>query len=167
MSTIEFVAYFKELHEKAKSGSLTPSERVRYDSARAQFVRLVMVSQQLGHAGETLRSNLRMAKMLKVELRPDEGPPLRLSTMDLASGGFAVLLSGGMKVGKSVAFTLFLPNPNGGGTTPVTGRCVVASCRPQTALFRVSFRFEALPPPVQEQLDIALIDAVLERFAKT
>lgn len=166
MSKLEFVAHFKHLHEKAKSRSLTSEERVMYASARGQFVRLVLVSQQLGRAGETLRSNLRMAKMLKLELRPEDGEPLRLSTMDLASGGFAALIPGGMKVGRAAGFTLHLPNKNGSGTAPLSGRCVVASCRPQTALFRVSFRFDNLPPVEQEELDMALIDAVLERFSK-
>jgi hypothetical protein len=40
------------------------------------------------------------------------------------------------------------------------------SSRPQTGAFRVSVKFEPLPPAVQERLDVTLIDAVLERFAQ-
>ena len=165
MGTFEFLAEFRALHDKAKNGTLTAAERPRYDMARSQFARMVLVAQQLGHAGETLRSSLRMAKMLKVELRPEDGEPLRASTINLASGGFAVLLPTGLRVGKKAGFTLNLP-AMGGGTSPITGRVVVASSRPQTSLFRVSFHFENLEPAAAEQLDMALIDAVLERFTK-
>lgn len=164
MTPKEFVAQFRALHEKAKSGKLTPAERVQYGSGRTQFIRFVVVAQELGQTGKTLRSNLRMAKLLKVELKPDGGDVLRLSTMDLASGGFAALVQGGMKIGHPATFTLFLP-ASGGAPNPIQGRCTVASSRPQTGLFRVSFRFEGLAPEAQEKLDVALIDAVLERFS--
>lgn len=166
MGTIEFIKDFKALHEKAKNGTLNPSERVRYESARTQFARMVVVAQQLAHTGQTLRATLRMAKMLKVEIRPEDGPPFRGSTIDLASGGFAVLMPSGMRVGKGAGFTLHLPAPTGGGTAPIDGRVVVASSRPQTTLFRVSFHFQELLPSAKEQLELALIDAVLERFTK-
>jgi hypothetical protein len=159
MSANAFVTQFRRLHEKAKSKTLTAAERLEYTAGRSQLMRLVIVAQQMGHAGATLRSNLRMAKLLKVELRPEGGDTMRVSTIDLASGGFAALIQGGLKVGHSAAFTLHLP-----GGAPMTGRCVVASSRPQSGAFRVSFRFDNLSPAAQEQLDMVLIDAVLERF---
>lgn len=165
MGTLEFLAEFKALHEKAKNGALTPPERKHYEQARTQFGRMVVIAQQLGHTGQTLRSNLRMAKVLKVELRFGEGEPIRASTLDLASGGFAILMGNTMKVGASAAFSLYLP-PGAGSSGPIAGRVVVASARPHGALFRVSFRFETLHPTAQEQLEMALIDAVLERFSR-
>jgi PilZ domain len=165
MGTLEFLGEFKTLHEKVKKGALTLTERARYDMARAQLGRMVLLSQQLTHGGDPLRSSLRMAKMLKVEVRPDEGDPIRASTIDLASGGFAILLPTGIRVGKGAGFTLYLPG-TGGGSAPITGRAAVASSIPQTALFRVSFRFENLHPSAQEQLDMVLIDAILERFTR-
>src|SRR5690349_20354468 len=110
MSPQEFVAQLKALHEKAKSGRLTPAGRAQYTAGRTQFTRFVLVAQELGRAGQTLRSSLRMGKMLKAELRPDDGEQLRLSTMDLSSNGFAALIQGGLKVGKGAAFTLYLPS---------------------------------------------------------
>jgi len=166
MGTPEFLAEFKALHEKAKKGTLTAAERLRYDSGRTQFTRLVIMAQQLAHAGQTLRSSLRMAKMLKVEIRPDEGDVVRASTIDLATGGFAVLMPTGWRVGRGAAFTLHLPSPTGSGLAPISGRVVVASSRPQTSLFRVSFRFDDLQTSAQEQLELALVDAVLERFTR-
>src|SRR5262249_40307327 len=64
MSTLQFLADFRVLHEKAKKGSLTPLEKERYRDARVQFGRMVVIAQQLGHSGQTLRSTLRMSKML-------------------------------------------------------------------------------------------------------
>jgi hypothetical protein len=164
MSTLAFIAEFKALHDKAKKGTLTSLERTRYADARLQFSRLVVIAQQLGHSGQTLRSDLRMAKMLKVEVRPDAGEPLRVATIDLASGGFASLIPTRLTVGTGAGFTLYLPASAGGGTAPISGRCTVASVRSQGNTFRVSFKFDKLVPEAQEQLEIALIDAVLERF---
>jgi hypothetical protein len=164
MGTPEFLQEFKTLHSKAKNGSMTPAERARYEALRPQFNTMVMVAQAIGHTGRTLRATLRMAKVLKVELRPDGSDPIKASTIDLASGGFASLLPVGMRVGVSADFTLFLPN-GAGRTTPLVGRVSVASSRPQTSVFRVSFKFEKLEPQAKEQLDITLIDAVLERFS--
>jgi hypothetical protein len=166
MGTLEFLTEFKALHAKAKNGSLLPVERARYEAGRTQLERLLIVAQQMGHSGQTLRSNLRMAKMLKVEITPDDGPPIKASTIDLASGGFAALIPAGLRTGKSAKFALYLPAA-GGGSSPISGRVVVASSRPQTALFRVSFRFENLDAVAKEQLTMVLIDAILERFTKT
>jgi hypothetical protein len=157
-SSLQFLADFKVLHEKARNKSLTPAERIAYTQARVQFSRFVVMAQSLGHAGQTLRSNLRMAKMLKVEVRPDAGDPIRGSTVDLASGGFALLVPRSMVVGKGAAFTLNLPRE------AISGRCVVASSRNQAGLFRVSFKFENLTPDAEEHLAVTLIDAVLERL---
>lgn len=161
-----FVTGFRALHEKAKNGTLTPAERATYRDARTQLERMLYVAQKMGDAGQTLRASLRMPKMLKLELTPDDGELMRLSTIDLASRGFAALIPSGLRVGREASFTLYLPSHSGSGTTPVMGRCVVASSRPQVSLFRVSFRFAALAPDVQELLEITLIDAVLERFTK-
>jgi hypothetical protein len=163
---LKFVSEFKKLHEKMKKGALTPSERARYDESRAELGRLITMSQQLGHAGDALRSTLRMSKMLKVEIRPDGGELAKSSTIDLSAGGFATLVGAGFAVGKKAAFTLHLPKLGGGGPEPISGRCEVVSSRPQTGAFRVSFKFEPLPPASQERLNVALIDAVLERFAQ-
>lgn len=159
-----FLREFKALHEKAKKGTISPEERVRYEAARKQFGGMVLIAQQLGHTGRTLRATLRMSKVLKVELRTAGiEQPIKASTIDLASGGFASLLPVGLRVGQTADFTLHLP-AIGGGTQPISGKVTVASSRLQTSLFRVSFKFEPLAPEAKALLETALIDAVLERF---
>jgi hypothetical protein len=166
MSTPEFIAEFRQLHERAKKGALTPVEKNRYVIARAQFERIVVIAQEIGHSGRTLRSTLRMSKLLKVEVKPNGGDAIKSSTIDVSSNGFAMLVSAGMVVGRTGTFALHLPKI-GGGSEPVSGRCRVASSRTQSGLFRVSFHIVELSPDNQQRLDFALIDAVLERFDPT
>ena len=139
-----WITRFRELHEKAKSGALAPADLAEYQQSRRELGRLLLVAQQMGPGGGTLRAALRIAQLIKVELELGGSEPERTSTMDLASGGFAALLPASQPLGRSVAFTLHLPAFSGGGTQPVRGTSKVASSR--------------------ELLDIALIDFVLRRF---
>ncbi|MDB5220190.1 MAG: type pilus assembly PilZ [Myxococcaceae bacterium] len=164
MSTLAFIARFRELHEKAKAGSLPAQQRPEYEQSRRELGRLLLVAQQMNHNGKTLRSALRIAQLIKVELELGGSAPERTSTMDLASGGFAALLPASQPVGRVVGFTLHVPAFAGGGTQPITGKAKVASARSQGGLHRVSFSFDALTPANQELLDMAIIDYVLRRF---
>jgi hypothetical protein len=164
MSSLAFITRFRELHEKAKSGSLKPADRPEYEQSRRELGRLLLVAQQMSHSGQTLRGALRIAQLIKVEIDLGGSAPERTSTMDLASGGFAALLPASQPAGRIVGFTLHVPALSGGGTQPMRGKAKVASSRPQGGLYRVSFSFEAVPPADRELLDMALIDFVLRRF---
>lgn len=164
MSTLAFIARFRELHDKAKAGSLPAQDRAEYQQARRELGRLLLVAQQMSHNGRTLRAALRIAQLIKAELDLGGTTPERTSTMDLASGGFAALVPASQPVGRVVGFTLFVPAFSGAGTQPITGKAKVASTRAQGSLHRVSFSFESLTPDNQELLDMAIIDFVLRRF---
>ena len=47
---------------------------------------------------------------------------------------------------------------------PIAGQVTAATVRPQGGMVKVSFKFEKLLTNELEQLDIALIDAILERL---
>lgn len=164
MSTLAFIARFRELHEKAKSGSLGAQDRPEYVQSRRELGRLLLVAQHMNHNGKTLRSALRIAQLIKVELDVGGSTPERTSTMDLASGGFAALLPASQPMGRVVGFTLHVPAFAGSGTQAISGKAKVASTRSQGSLHRVSFSFDALTPANQELLDMAIIDYVLRRF---
>jgi hypothetical protein len=164
VSTLSFIRRFRELHEKAKSGAIAPAERSEYEQSRSELGRLVLVAQQMGHDGHTQRSALRVAHLVKVEIDLGGPAPERTSTMDLASGGFAALLSSSQPIGRSVKFTLRLPAFSGSGTHPVTGTAMVASSRPQGGGHRVSFSFDTLARDDRELLEMSIIDIVLRRF---
>jgi len=163
MSTFAFIKRFRDLHDKAKKGTLQEPERAEYVIARNELGRLLLVAQHVNHSGETLRNRLRVAQLIKVELDLGVGAPLKTSTIDLAAGGFAVLLPGGHAVGTVVGFKLFLPSFTG-SPRPVDGKARVASSRPQTGGFRVSFSFVELSPADREHLEVVIIDSVLARF---
>ncbi len=163
MSTFSFITRFRELHEKAKGGILPPKLRPEYEQSRRELGRLMLVAQQMNHGGQTLRSALRIAQLIKVELDLGGSSLDKTSTMDLSSGGFAALLPAGQAIGRTVPFTLHLPALSA-GSQPLKGVAKVASSRLQGGLHRVSFSFEKMPPADQEQLDIVIIDFVLRRF---
>ncbi len=163
MSTGAFINRFRELHEKAKGGTLSEPLRAEYDQLRRELGRLMVVAQQMSRGGSTLRSTLRIAQLIKVELDLGGPAPERTSTMDLASGGFATLMPSAQPVGKRVPFTLQVPSfPS--GTQPLKGVARVASTRPQGGLHRVSFSFETMTPEDRAHLDMVIIDFVLRRF---
>jgi PilZ domain-containing protein len=164
MSTLAFITRFRELHERAKAGSLPAQDRGEYQQARRELGRLLLVAQQMSHNGKTLRAALRIAQLIKAEIDLGGPAPERTSTMDLASGGFAALLPASQPVGRVVGFTLHVPAFSGAGTQPISGKAKVASARSQGGLHRVSFSFDSLTPENQELLDIAIIDFVLRRF---
>ncbi|AKV02108.1 type IV pilus assembly PilZ [Labilithrix luteola] len=164
MTTGQYIARFRELHDRAKSGSLNEKELVEYRQARTEFSRLMMVAQQLNRSGKTLRSTLRIAQLFKVELDLGAPPAVRTTTVDLATGGFAALLPMNEPLGKVVGFTLNVPVV-GNAPSAIRGTARVASSRPHGGLFRVSFTFEPLKPAEQEQLEVVIIDSVLARFA--
>lgn len=164
MSGLAFIARFRGLHEQAKAGTLPQTDRGEYEQARRELGRLLLVAQQMSSGGPTLRSSLRIAQLVKVDLQLVSSRPERTSTMDLASGGFAVLLPSSLPLGRVVPFTLHLPALAGGGTQPMSGTSKVASARIQGGLHRVSFSFDSLAPADREHLDITIIDYVLSRF---
>ncbi|MDB4933672.1 MAG: type pilus assembly PilZ [Labilithrix sp.] len=164
MSTLAFITRFRELHEKAKGGTLSPQLRPEYEQARRELGRLLLIAQQMSHNGKTLRSALRIAQLVKVEIDLGGPSPERTSTMDLASGGFAALLPASQPTGRVVGFTLHVPALSGGGTQPIKGKGKVASSRQQGTLHRVSFSFEGMAAADREVLEMAIIDYVLRRF---
>lgn len=155
------------LHEKAKQGPLSSGDRIEYEQARRELGRFMIIAQQLNHGGKTLRSNLRVAQLMKVELDFGEGKPEKAATIDLASGGFAVLLPWAKPVGAMVPFTLHLPALGASGPKPMTGMARVASARTQGTSFRVSFSFETIDPVGREHLEMVMIDSILARFRPT
>lgn len=164
MSALAFINRFRELHEKAKAGSLAPNLRGEYEQLRRELGRIMIVAQQMNRGGQTLRANLRIAQLIKVELDLGGPVPEKTSTMDLASGGFAAVLPASQPVGKLVGFLLQVPGFTAGTPQPLRGTAKVASTRVQGSLHRVSFAFETLSAADQEHLDMVIIDFVLRRF---
>jgi hypothetical protein len=164
MGSEEFISRLRVLHDKAKRGTLTAAERPEYEQSRRELGRLLLVAQQMSRSGQTLRNQFRVAQLIKIEVDMGGSAPEKTSTIDLAGGGFAVLLPAMMRVGRVARFTLHLPAMNGSGKVPISGTAKVASCRAQGNLHRVSFSFDTLEPNDREQLEMVIVDSVLARF---
>jgi hypothetical protein len=159
-STLSFLAQVRELHDKAKKGLLTEPERLDYERGRRELGRLILVAQQVGHAGQTLRARLRVAHLAKVELGDT---PERASTLDVATGGFAVLVPAPRRIGQVTKFALWLPSFSG-GNQEIRGTVRVASSRPHGTGYRVSFAFVEIGSEAQSHLDMVIFDWILAKL---
>jgi hypothetical protein len=159
-----FLAALKGLHAKAKAGTMTEDERARYADGCEQITREIIAADQAKDPGKFRRVNLRVVLNIMVELRPERGVPTHTLTVDVGSGGFAILLpparlvaSSGIGLDKSLAFTLFL------APEKIEGRCTVVSSRVlDGSRVRVGFAFDALDPIVRRPLDLAIFDVILD-----
>ncbi len=163
--TNDFIRSLRQLHDKAKNGTLSGAEKSEYERKRDELGRLMIVAQNIGHGGATLRSNLRIAQLIKVEIDTATEQPYRTVTIDLASGGFAVLMAAQFPVGRILKFKMNLPALGSGGAQPISGTAKVGSSRPHGGLYRVSFHFQDMAQRDREHLDIVIIDYVLQRFS--
>ena len=53
-TTLQFIARFRALHDRLRAGTMSPAERLDYTAHRQQFIRLMLISQQVGVTGQTL-----------------------------------------------------------------------------------------------------------------
>ncbi len=160
----DFVEELRKWHQLVKVGRLPPELRPAYERARTELGRLLLVAQNMTQQGPTLRSALRIAQAIKVELDYGGGSVERSMTIDLAEGGFAVLGTRSVRPGQVVHFVLHLPPLRSAGDEPLSGSARVASARPHGGLARVSYAFQDLSPSGREHLAMVIIDAVLARF---
>lgn len=159
---VDFLSRFAALHRQVKEGKLSNADRSLYEKLRREFCRLMVVAQNASTAGRTLRASLRVAQMLKADIGRPDSQVERTSTIDLADGGFAVLLGEPLEIGETVAFTLFT-GPKADARA-IRGSARVASSRIHGASFRVSFAFVELAADDRAALEILIIDSVLARF---
>lgn len=158
------VERLSKLHDKAKREALSADERDEYKKLCDDLGRILLIAQDLGHQGKTLRAALRVSSVLKVRLDFGGSQAVTTSTIDLSEGGFAVLLDSNQRVGHLVLFTLTLPALVGGGTHSIKGTVRVASARAQGDHFRVSFTFTDVSPDDQDYLGATIMDMILTRY---
>jgi hypothetical protein len=160
-SLSEWISAFRELHERARRGALTPSELVAYRSGRDELARALLAAQRLTlKSGETPRQALRVARALQVELDLPTARQ-RALTIDVSTGGFSVLLDRGPPVGDDMGISLRLP-----AADPVVCRARIIDARPQGAHVRVAARFEGMPAGDRERLELFVFDTVLAQLVR-
>lgn len=159
MATSPFIAQLRELHAKAKAGTLAGHELHAYESGRREVMRVALAAQGAGFGGTPQRGQMRIALALKVEITFSDGAPQQVTTMDISADGFSALLAFGVAVGASAQFSLRLP-----GLDAVVGKCKVAGLAKQGALQRLSFSFDALDAASRSNLELTMFDFLIKRL---
>lgn len=156
----DWLAGFRELHERARAGQLAPEELTAYRDARAELGKTLLVAQQISYDfGRARRQGIRVAWALQVDLEIGRGQ-VRAVTVDISSGGFAVLLGAALPRGSELAFEIRLP---GGHRVSGTARVINAVEGP--AHYRASFAFADVPAGDRDRLELFLFDKILDRLA--
>lgn len=154
------------LHQKARDGSITESERAFYEKSRDDLARMMVFAQQLTRKpGERFRQALRVQATLPVALART-APPARweTTTADLSVGGFAAILADGTpppSASDPLQVTLRLRE---GETANVAARVVGTSAVGKGV--RLSVAFVDLTPAALEQVTLAVFDQVLSNLPK-
>ena len=154
-----WLAGFRWLHEKARRESLTSEETEAYREAREDMAAMLLAAQRLTLTpGEVAREALRVVRPLPVSVQLPAAT-VRAEALDISVGGFSALLDRSIPPGAVVAFSLSLRS----GT--LSGRARVAGVHEHEKSFRISFRFENLPPEDAERMGSEVLDAALEHLA--
>jgi hypothetical protein len=159
-SFADWLAAFRELHEQAGRGALSPADQTAYRVGRDELARALLASQRLTlKPSETPRQALRVARAVQVDLALATGN-VRTVTIDLGNGGFACRLARAPAHDEHAGVSLRLP-----GGAAVVCRARVAAIVPQPGTVRVSFQLEALDDESRERLERFVFDTVLAQLA--
>jgi hypothetical protein len=157
MDPSQWLAGFRGAHERAKKGALQPDEKQAYLAMREELARSLLAAQgMMIPDGQNARQHFRVAHVFPVELSNQHAS----ATRDISRTGFSATVAADFKVGENVSFKLTLVR----GTDPVAGTARVISAVKQVGNARVSFAFGKLSEADAERLEVALFDAVLQRF---
>jgi len=155
----EWLRTFRDLHEKARRGQLSPREEPIYRAGRDELARALLAAQRLNcKPGETPRQALRVARALQVDLDLATARQ-RAITIDLSTGGFSALLAKAPPLGDEIGYTLRIP-----GAEALAGRARIADVKAQTGNVRVSFQLLNLSESDRERLELFIFDTVLAQL---
>ncbi len=160
MTLGDWLASFRQLHERARRGQLSPREHAVYRAGRDELARAMVAAQRLAlKPGETPRRALRVARALQVDLEFATSRE-RAITLDLCTGGFSCLLSGAPSLGEEARFELRVP-----ASEPLRGRARVGDVKARAGNVRVALTFVGLDDTDRERLETFIFDTVLGALA--
>lgn len=156
----EWLAAFRDLHERARRGQLHGAELAQYRAGRDDLTRVLLAAQRLQlRVGEVARRALRVTRALQLELELD-GWRERTVTTDVSTGGFGCVLRQAPPLGAEPRFSLRLP-----AAAQIEGRARVRSVKPGAGGARAAFMFGDLDGADRERLETFVLDAVLALLA--
>ncbi|HVP67829.1 MAG TPA: PilZ domain-containing protein [Anaeromyxobacteraceae bacterium] len=160
MSLREWVAHFKALHEKARTGALNEAGWSEYRAGRDELARAMLAAQRAAlRPGETPRRALRVARALQADLEWSLDK-VRAVTLDISSGGFAALLAKAPPRDEGLRVQLRLP---GGDAVAAEARVAGAQVLPTSV--RVAFAFSRISDGERDRLEFLVFDTVLAHLA--
>jgi hypothetical protein len=152
------VETLRELHTKAKVGDLTPEDQARYQTARDELARVVLLAQQIGvQPGQPARRAVRATRVLQAHIEVSGGAMLAV-TVQLSAGGFGALLTKAPNVGDEVKVALHVRKD----TFHAAAR--VLNVTPQGRNFLASFQFVGLSEAESERLQMLVFDTILDQL---
>lgn len=158
MDPRHWLAGFKELHIRARNGSLTANEREQYDEMRGQIALSVAKSRgQSIPSGTEPRKCFQVSQVFAVEL----DHLYKGMTREISLSAFTVRLQAPFKQGQHVAFSLSLHR----NEEPLIGHARVTNVgAPGDGGIVYHFAIDPLNSLAEERLELALFDAVLSRL---
>ncbi len=160
MSLKDWLVHFKEQHDQARAGELSPDGWAAYRAGRDELARALLAAQRASlRPGETPRQALRVARALQADLDWTTDR-VRAVTLDISTGGFAVLLAKAPPSAEEVKVQLRIP---GGDQLGALAR--VAGVQAQSTAVRVAFAFLRIAEADRERLEFLVFDTVLGQLA--
>ncbi len=157
MDPSQFFATFRQLHQKAKVGTLDAQDRQKYAGMCEEFARSLMRAQGQSIEGSApARRQLRVAHVFQVEV----ANLYRTMTRELSCTGFTAVVQGALAQGEQVSWVL-TPSRS---LEPISGSGRVTSAAKLPAGgYRLSCAFDKLDEARLERLELAVFDAALAR----
>jgi hypothetical protein len=160
MASSPFITHLRELHAKAKAGTLEAPERAVYEAGRRELMRVALAAQASAFRGQPQRESMRVAMALKADVTFTDGALQSVTTADVGAQGFSALLAFGAGIGATAHFTIRIP----GGLEAIAGKCRVVGTTKQGSLQRLSFAFDNLDAGARDRLELTLFDFLIQRI---
>jgi hypothetical protein len=159
MSLRDWLLAFKAQHEEARSGRLSAEGWAAYRAARDELARAMLAAQRAAlRPGEVPRQQLRVARAMQADLEWSIDK-VRAVTLDVSSGGIAVLLSRAPPKDEEIRVQLKVP-----GGEPVKARARLAGVQQQPSNVRVALAFSEISDADRDRIELAVFDTVIQQL---
>jgi len=160
MSLKEWVAGFRAQHEQARAGGLSKDGWAAYRAGRDELARALLAAQRASlRPGEVPRQALRVARALQADLEWTTDK-VRAVTLDVSTGGFAVLLAKAPPKDEDVRVQLRIP-----GGDLLSAQARVVGVQVQAAAVRVAFSFNRIADADRDRIEFLVFDTVLGQLS--
>jgi hypothetical protein len=159
MSLRHWLLAFRAQHEEARAGKLSAEGWAAYRSARDELATAMLAAQRAAlRPGEVPRQQLRVARAMQADLEWSVDK-VRAVTLDLSSGGFAVLLARPPPKQEEIRVQLRMS-----GGEPVSARARLAGVQQQPSAVRVALAFSEISAADRDRLELLVFDTVIQQL---